>query len=95
MAYVLADPDGSLDWAHDWTDWLAVGSPPDTISSRQWSITPLNGTSPETPTLVGATTDTVFVSGMQVGKIYHLTEQVTTAAGVVDQRTIVIRCEET
>jgi hypothetical protein len=92
MAYVLADPSSKLNFSHDWvTDgWLAVG---DTIASRLWTITPLNNTTPETPVLTGATTDVVFVQGLMAGKIYHLVERVTTAAGVIDDRTIVIRCE--
>ena len=92
MSYVLADPDSMLNFSHDWSDWLAVG---DTISSRQWAIEPLNDGTPATPVLAGDTTDIVFVSGLQSGKIYKLTEEVTTAAGVTDQRTIVIRCEDT
>jgi hypothetical protein len=91
MSYVLADPNSKLDFAHDWTQWLADG---DTITSRQWSITPLNNTSPETPILAGDTTDTCFVEGLEAGKIYHLVERVVTAAGVEDDRTIVIRCEQ-
>lgn len=93
MSYVLADPDSVLNWSHDWaTDWLAEG---DTIASRQWSIMPLNGTSPETPTLTNDTADIVFVSGLQAGKVYHLTEHVVTTAGVEDERTIVLRCDDT
>ena len=94
--YLLVDPSSKLNFENDWDEegnsWLAEG---DTIASRQWSISPLNGTSPETPTLTGDTTDIVFVEGMQAGKVYHLTEHVVTTAGVDDERTIVLRCDDT
>lgn len=91
MAYRLVDPDSVLDWQHDWTDSLAQGV---SISSRQWSITPSNGTSPETPTLSGSTTATVTVSGLQAGKVYRLTEHIVTTNGLEDERTIVLRCDQ-
>jgi hypothetical protein len=86
MAYTLADPSSKLDFSHDWTDWLVAG---ETIVSRQWSIVPT------TATLTGATTNVVFVEGMVAGTVYHLTEQILTNGGVIDQKTIVIRCEDT
>jgi streptogramin lyase len=93
MPYVLVDPSSVLNWSNDWaTEWLADG---DTIASRQWSIEPLNGTSPETPTLTNDTNDVVFVSGLQTGKIYRLTEHVVTVAGLEDDRSIMLRCDDT
>jgi hypothetical protein len=99
LAYILADPSSTLNYSFDWaTAWLPSGvggSPTDTIASRQWIISPLNGTSPETPTLTGDTTDIVFVEGLLPGRVYRLVEEVLTAAGVRDQRSIVLRCDET
>jgi hypothetical protein len=94
MAYVLIDPSATLSFSHDYvTDgYLAPG---ETIVSRQWTISPLNEGTPVTPALVGDTTDTVFVSGLEASKVYRLTEQITTSAGNVDQRTIVLRAEDT
>lgn len=94
MSYILVDPDSALTWEHDWSDWLDSVSPADTIASQQWSIEPLDGTSPETPTLTNDDTAIVTVSGMQAGKVYRLTERITTAGGLTDDRTIVLRCEE-
>jgi hypothetical protein len=90
--YVLVDPSSKLDWSHDWSDWLAQG---DSIVMRQWSISPIHPGTPLTPALTGDTTPIVFVEGMMAGNVYRLTEQVTTLAGLVDERTIVIRCEDT
>jgi hypothetical protein len=94
MPYVLIDPSATLSYSHDWaTDgYLAQG---ETIAERLWTITPLNEGTPVTPALVGETTDTVFVSGCEAGKVYRLVEQITTSAGNVDQRTIVLRAEHT
>jgi hypothetical protein len=99
MAYLLADPSSTLNYSFDWeTSWLpsgTIGSPTDTIASRLWTITPPNPGSPNTPTLVGETTDVVFVSGLLAGYVYRLVERVTTVAGITDDRTIVIRAEHT
>jgi hypothetical protein len=89
-SYYLVDPNDRLDFQHDWSDWLAAG---DAILTHAWSITPLNGTSPETPVLTGETSAAVIPSGMLAGRIYHLIEHVTTAAGLEADRTIVLRCE--
>lgn len=96
MPYLLVDPSSRLNWSHNWEDpldpWLADG---DTIASRQWTISPLNAGSPETPVLSNDTSDIVFVSGLQAGRVYRLTEHVVTAAGLEDDRTLVLRCDET
>lgn len=90
MAYELVDPESVLSWSHDWSDWLGEG---DEIVSNLWTITQENEGSPTTPTLANATTDTVLVSGLIAGRIYHLTERVTTTAGLTDERTITLRCD--
>ena len=86
--YFLQDPADGLDWQQDWSDFLAEG---DTIASRQWTIEP-DGS----PThLANATEEAVTVSGLSAGVVYRLSEKITTAAGVVAERSITIRCEET
>ena len=91
MTYRLMDPSSVLDWQHDWSSFLAEG---DSISSRQWSISPLNGTTPETPTLANDTTATVTVSGLEAGKVYRLVEHIVTANGIEAERSIVLRGED-
>jgi hypothetical protein len=83
MSVLLQDPDERLDYQFDWDSWLADG---DSIASRQWTITPTG------PTLTNATSAAVTVSGMTGGITYHLTEKVTTANGIIGDRTIAIRC---
>jgi hypothetical protein len=85
--FQIQDPGDTLDWSNDWTDFLAGG---DSISSRQWTINP--DTSPTL--LTNATTAAVKVAGLTKGLTYILTEAITTANGVVGERSIVIRCED-
>lgn len=87
MTYKLQDPGDTLTWTHDWTEFLAGG---DSISARLWSIDP--DASPSH--LSNGTTAIVTVAGLQAGQVYLLTEKITTAAGVVAERSLTLRCEE-
>ncbi|WP_339862355.1 hypothetical protein [Paremcibacter congregatus] len=82
------DPDaGPLDYSIDFTDWLTAG---DSVASVAWAIYPLG------PTLSGqslaAAVATVKISGGTLGGQYRVTASVTTANGLVDDRSIIIRC---
>jgi hypothetical protein len=90
MAYRLIDPEERLDFQHDWNDFLGSG---DSIVSRQWLVGPINETSPESPILTNATGAAVMIEGCLSGRVYHLTERITTAVGLRADRTIVLRCE--
>ena len=82
------DPnDEAVDYQHDWSDFLASG---DSISSRVWSIDP--DASPSY--LSQITSAAVFVGNLDLGVVYVLSEKITTANGVIAQRSITIRCEE-
>ena len=84
------DPnDEAVDYQHDWSDFLAAG---DSISSRVWSIDPDDGGSPSI--LSNITSAAVFVGNLDLGLVYVLSEKITTANGVIAQRSITIRCEE-
>lgn len=90
MTLRLIDPNEKLDYGFDWTTdgWIAS----DTISTSTWSVSPTG------PTLSGAasttTTTSVFITGCTHGLIYSLTNQITTAAGRIGERTITLRCIE-
>lgn len=88
--YFLVNPNDKLDWTHDWADFLGAG---DTIASRVWTIYPLHQGTPVTPVLANSTTATVIVSGLLAGNVYYLSEKITTAAGLVGERSIVLRCD--
>ena len=92
MTYLLKDPDATLDYAVDWgTDYL-VG---DVLQSSAWSVTPVE---PGGAAIVSSISDeliaTVTVSGGLAGRIYRLINQIVTASGRVDSRSIVLRVEK-
>ena len=93
MSYVLVDPDSAVSFSNDWGDFLSGSSPPDAISSRSWSISPMHGDSPETPTLANSTSAKVTAKNMRAGNVYSLTEHIITAAGMIEDRTITLRCD--
>lgn len=98
MPYLLQDPDETLDYSCDWSDFLDDGgSPSDTISTSQWSIEPQTG-SPQAPELSSSTTvgnvTTIFVSGCVRGETYKLTNRVVTSQGRTADRGMTILCEK-
>ena len=97
MPYRLIDPGATLDFPCDWSDYLNDGSPSDSIVTSLWSITPQSG-SPALPALSGQSfagaLTTVFVSGVQRGQVYRLTNRITTAQGRTDERSVILRCEQ-
>ncbi len=99
MPYLLIDPQETLDYSFDWSQFLdEVGSPGDTINASFWAVTPLGSGSPTEPILSNqsntATTATVFVSNCAAGGVYQLTNTVTTAQGRTAERSIALRCEQ-
>ncbi len=92
MPYRLIDPDETLDYSCDWSAFLDDGgSPGDAIQSSAWS------TAPSGPTLSGegisGNVTTVFVSGALPGRVYRLTNSVTTDQGRTAERSVTLRCE--
>lgn len=76
------DPDAILDYAFDWTAWLAEGE----------AITDQVVTVPAGLTIAQAATAdagvvTVWLSGGSAGEVYAVACRVTTDAGRVDERT--------
>ena len=82
----LMDPSDSLTWQHDWSDVLADG---ETIASRQWTADPDSSPS----VLSSATSEAVTVARLVLGFAYRISEEITTSAGNVHERSITIRCE--
>ena len=92
MPYRLIDPDETLDYACDWSTFLADGgSPPDTIQTSVWNAEPA-GPVLSNASQTGAVT-TVFFAGAQAGQIYRLSNRVTTALGRIAERSWTLRCE--
>lgn len=85
--YFLHDPDaGPLDYSVDFTNWLASG---DSISTVTWAILP-TGPTLSSPSLVAAVA-TTNVTGGTLGEVYRLTASATSANGIVDDRSIILR----
>lgn len=82
------DPDATLDYGCDWSEWLDAG---ETITASSWVIA-LGLTlesADHTSTLAVA-----WLSGGAAGSVYRATNRVTTSAGRTDERTLLIYVEE-
>lgn len=82
------DPNASLPWQFDWTQWLVAdtitGTPVVTVDAGLTSSGQTNTTTKVNITLSGGT----------VGVTYKVACKITTAAGLIDERTILIRVTE-
>ena len=81
----LKDPSAILDWAFDWTDWLATA---ETITDH--TITADTGITVDSST-EDAGKVTVWLSGGTAGQNYKVACKITTSAGRTDERTIWIK----
>ena len=92
MTLLLKDPESALDYSVDWGAEYLCG---DALAESSWSVEPeeVDGVavlSSDFDLLVA----TVTIGGGAAGRIYRLTNHVTTAAGLVDSRSIVLRVEK-
>ena len=81
----LKDPSAVLDYAFDWTEWLATG---ETITD--YTITADTGITVDSST-EDAGKVTVWLSGGTAGINYRVACLITTSAGRTDERTIWIK----
>ena len=79
------DPSAILDWAYDWTDWLAAA---ETITD--YTITPDTGITVDSDSESDGVV-TVWLSGGTAGINYKVACLITTTAGRTDERTIWIK----
>jgi hypothetical protein len=86
------DPDAELDYAFDWTDWLAESG--DTIASA--SVSADNGAEVFQIDILGGTVVRAWVRGGDVGTKVSLTCEITTANTPprVDDRTVFLKIKE-
>lgn len=83
------DPDAVLDYAIDWSAWLAG----DQISSSQWII----GQGADLQVVTDTHTSskaTIWLSGGQAGTTYSVTNRIVTTGGRTDDRSISIKVED-
>ncbi len=86
-ATATKDPVAKLDFGFDWSAWLGT----DTILTSTWTADPgliLSG-----PTFDGTKTS-VWIEGGVAGDKLSATNHITTVAGRIDERTIVISIKE-
>jgi len=83
------DPRAMLDYTVDWTQWLSG----DTITSSQWSVSGEEELSIMSTSHTSSVA-TVWLKGGASGKLYRVTNVITTAAGRTDARTLTIYVEE-
>ena len=92
MTLLLKDPEARLDYSVDWgADYLSG----DALASSDWTVSP---DEPGGLSLVSSRADllvaTAQVSGGIAGRVYRLTNHVTTAEGREDSRSIMLRVEK-
>ncbi|NOZ43302.1 MAG: hypothetical protein GXP02_09105 [Alphaproteobacteria bacterium] len=91
----LKDPNAVIDYAVDWSvNYLLAG---ELITASNWFILPQGAVADLSidhvvPTVAGVTT--VFVTGGIAGRVYQLTNRITTDQGRIDDRSLSIRIEE-
>jgi len=81
------DPNAVLDYAIDWTRWLAG----DQITTSEWLLPAGLTKIADTKT---ASSTTVWLSGGTAGQSYIVTNRITTSGGRTEDRSFTIRVEE-
>ena len=85
-AFIVKDPQSTLDYSVDWSDWL-VGA--DSISTSTWVLGTFTGdTAPIVKTAENTANGiaTIYLRGGTAGKIYRITNRIVTSSGLTDER---------
>lgn len=80
----LKDPQAVLDYQRDWSDWLVSD---DRITASSWVLD--DGVTLDSHEFTD-TIATAWISGGTVGQKYKCVNQITTAAGRTDERTLLL-----
>jgi len=86
----VKDPNATLDYTIDWTAWLGT----DSISDSSWSIDIKGSLSLTDGGVEQGVKAVVWLSGGKVGTTYNVVNRITTTAGRVDERTIVVLVQD-
>lgn len=79
------DPDATLDYAIDWSEWIASG---DSLASAVWTVSGADSAVVLSNDAVVGSVATVWVAGGTAGRSYTLNCRVTTNAGGIDDRSV-------
>jgi len=82
------DPDAVLDYAIEWSRWLAG----DQIETSAWSVS--DSTLEAANDSNTATRATIWLSGGVSGQSYTVTNRITTSGGRTDERSFVIQVQD-
>ena len=88
MSLYKKDPDAVLDFAFDWSSWLAES---ETINT--YTVTVMSGLTLDSDSQADGVV-TVWLSGGTAGNWYTVACRIVTSAGRTDERTMRIRVEE-
>lgn len=86
---IKKDPNATLDYSIDWSNWLAIIG--DTIATAAWTVT--GGLSVVSSSYT-TTATSVYLSGGTAGTTATATCRITTAGGRIDDRTIYLTVQE-
>jgi hypothetical protein len=89
LPQITKDPNASLDYRVDWTDWLGT----DTIATSDWTVSPSGGLTIGSSSNASKTA-TTFLSGGTPGQVVRVTNRITTAVGRIDERSFNVRLIE-
>lgn len=84
----VKDPSAVLDYQNDFRLWLNT-SPQDTITTSTWEVLD-GGLSIQTDTIRNGRFTVVWLTGGTVGESYRVVNNIVTAAGRTDERTITV-----
>jgi len=90
-AYIDKDPSAILSYTLDWSEWLPTST---TISTSTWTISTISGdASPVTSvtTTNSGNTTIIKISGGTAGKVYTITNTITTSGSLTDRRNFRIK----
>ena len=84
----LKDPDETLDYSVDWSEWLAVG---ETIVTSTWTAPTgiTKGSDTKTTTVC-----TVWLSGGTAGLVYTVANKISTTSGRIAERSLFIEVQQ-
>lgn len=92
----IKDPTALLDYAVDWLGYLGGTTPALTIAASTWIISPVEtGGLAASAESFDAGKTSVRLSGGIVGHIYQVTNRITVNTGVTDERSFLVRAENT
>jgi secreted protein with Ig-like and vWFA domain len=94
----VKDPGARVDYAVDWlTDgYLSATTPARTITASEWAVEPIEagGVTITEEAFTAAVASALLGAGI-VGHIYQITNRITMDTGAIDERSFLLRIENT